>query len=169
MKSGGRLYHLAMAVLLATGCWSENKQPSDDGYIGGPYCPPLNCANQLHIYVERRDQTVFSSGMYAFEIEIEPGNLLKLTCQLDDQLSLSCDGDTGMVRIGINVSGKQISLGVDATPTQVLVMAYFEDEEIGSDLLVPKYQIITALDPACTESCEEGACTLKVASPKTSQ
>lgn len=167
--SGGRRNHrvdpfriikIGIVLLSTIGCWSEGEN-GDDMYPKSFYCPPLNCSDRLTIYTEYKDKSDFETGVYRFEVTTPTEPLQEIVCTVTPDSS-TCDGDSDALYITLDKAEKRFVLRFDATPAQVFVTLYFDDDLLIESSLYPDYERITATDPACEEFCLQGTAYIQV-------
>jgi hypothetical protein len=143
-------------------CWTEEEKPDGDPIGNGPRCYDLNCEDLLAIEVSRRDNEVFVSGEYTFSLgPDEP----EVACTVPDQGAPTYEGDTGIMALSLNQARDLFTLRFDVTPREIYLEVLLDDAVIGSETLVPRYQIITSRDPECLETCTQGSVAMTVQGP----
>jgi hypothetical protein len=158
-----RALFCCVTAVSAFACWSESAPFGEGGNDG--ICSGAGCTDSVSIDVSRRDEQIFVPAEYEFDMEIESGNPIAVSCTLSSEASLSCSGDTNLLDVRLNDDFDIFTLRIEnASPDQLFVAVYKDDSEIGEDILAPGYDYITGNDPDCTATCVQGNVEMRVAS-----
>ena len=146
---------IGIFVLFMSGCWSEG-ETGDDMYPESFYCPPLNCSDQLTVYIEHKDKSDIETGEYRFELTTPKETFDEIVCTVASNASLKCDGESDALYIVLDEPENRFILRFDTTPDQVSSTISLDDELLDQSTIYPSYESITASDPACEAFCLQG-------------
>jgi hypothetical protein len=135
-----------------------------DGTGGSGSCGDFECSNLLTISVVRRDSEPFVSGEYTFTLAIDETEI-RVVCFLDTEDELSCSEDTDILSVTLNPTADEFTLRIDRAPPRFSFEVRLNAGIIGSEALMPDYQIIVGDNPECTESCWQGSHVVRVEAP----
>ena len=163
MTCGRTSWLLVLSVGLVA-CWTDENEPGGGPLGNGIYCYDLNCKDLLTIDVLRRDNEAFVPGEYTFSLgPDEP----QVACVFSPDGALSYDGATDLMAVSLNQARDMFTIRFDVTPREIFLEVLLDDAVIGSEVLVPSYQVITSQDPECLDTCTQGSASMNVQSPPT--
>ena len=162
--SRSRTASIATAGMLVLGCWSEGMPLENTGKADG-ICGESSCSDTVTVDVTRRDEQIYPPGDYHFSAEIDALFPLIAACTLPPDGPLICSG-SAEVHVRLSSSHDRFIVQIyNRAPEQVLLSVWFDDTEIGAEILTPSYEYVGGNDPDCSLTCMQGTAALRTAAP----
>ncbi len=143
-----------------TGCWQD-----DSGLVSNPLgCTEIGCENRLDVIFESQDREPYPPGTYTFTLTPQGEAPLIVTCSIDRDQDLACNGDTHV--LSVVAADTEFTVRFLEAPSTITASLLFEQQRLGEKNLSPDYYMVTPNGPECDPICFQATVSFEVICPE---